>query len=462
MVESTVSKALPEINNACKKITTDPADLTLYSFDATRVRHMPECVAFPESTDEVSALLKVCTKYKIPVTPRGAGTGFTGASIPLKGGLVIALTRMKKILLVNEEALYCEVEPGVINYDLGKEIAKCGLFYPPDPASMKSSTIGGNVMTGAGGPSAIKYGVTRDYVMGLTAVLADGSVIETGIKTEKGVVGYDLTRLFVGSEGTLGIITKIRLKLIPLPSAVVAANAVFGSRKGAIDAVSKIVHARLVPRTLEYIDGTAIRCVEEYLKEELPLLSVNAEAILLIETDGDNEAAIEEMNKIREVCAKAGARGFDVAQSDEEMQKLWKVRQSISAALSRLRPTKINEDVTVPRNRIADLMERLDEISKRTGLPIINFGHAGDGNIHVNVMTDADDKEEYELALKTVDEIMDVALELDGTLSGEHGVGIAKIPYIAKELGENAIELSKRLKSAFDPLGIMNPGKIFP
>ncbi|MEE8484828.1 MAG: FAD-linked oxidase C-terminal domain-containing protein [Nitrospinota bacterium] len=471
MEESTVPKAtqelLPEIHPeilseiiaACKNVTTDPADLILYSFDATRVRHMPECVAFPESTDEVSALLKVCTKYKIPVTPRGAGTGFTGASIPLKGGLVIALTRMKKILLVNEEALYCEVEPGVINYDLGKEIAKLGLFYPPDPASMKSSTIGGNVMTGAGGPSAIKYGVTRDYVMGLTAVLADGSVINTGIKTEKGVVGYDLTRLFVGSEGTLGIITKIRLKLIPLPSAVVTANAVFVSRKDAIGAVSKILHARLLPRTLEYIDRTAIRCAEEYLKEGLP---VDAGAILLIETDGDMEAAIEEMNKIREVCAKAGAREFHMSHADEDAQKLWKVRRSISAALTRLRPTKINEDVTVPRNRIADLMERLDEISKKTGLPIINFGHAGDGNIHVNVMTDAENKEEYGLALKTVDEIMDVVLELDGTISGEHGVGIAKIPYIAKELGENAIELSKRLKSAFDPLGIMNPGKIFP
>jgi len=450
---------LGDIKKACKNTTTDTADLLLYSFDASGIKHRPDCVVFPESTDEVAAVVKVCAKHGIPVTPRGAGTGYTGAAVPANGGVVIVFTRMRRVLTINKEALYAEVEPGIVNHEFGRILAKEGLFYPPDPASLKSSTIGGNVMTGAGGPSAVKYGVTRDYVMGLTVVLADGSVLDTGTKTAKGVVGYDLTRLMVGSEGTLGIVCKIRLKILPMPETVVTATAVFASCKEAISASCAILGSRLIPRTLEYIDRTAIRCVEEYLNAGLP---VNAGAMLLMETDGEEKAARGEMKRIESICIMEGASNFAIAQTGAEAEKQWELRRSISASLKRIRPTKINEDVTVPRNRIAELIEKLDEISDKTGLPIINFGHAGDGNIHVNVMTDKNNEKEYELAMKTVEEILDITLELGGTLSGEHGIGVVKMPYIVREIGERGVAIGKSVKKAFDPQNILNPNKVFP
>ncbi|MBI3580666.1 MAG: FAD-binding protein, partial [Nitrospinae bacterium] len=352
---------------------------------------------------------------------------------------------------------YAEVEPGVVNAELGAELARRGLFYPPDPASMRSSTIGGNVMTGAGGPRAVKYGVTRDYVMGLTVVLADGAVMETGVKTLKWAVGYDLTSLMVGSEGTLGLVTKIRLRVVALPKKVATATAVFGGRGDAVRAVTDTMRSGVVPRTLEYIDRTAVLCVEEYLRAGLP---VDCGAMLLIETDGDG--AETEMEKIGAECRKNGAREFTVAGDEREADLMWRARRSISPALNRLRPTKINEDVTVPRDKVADLMDGLEAISRRTGLPIVTFGHAGDGNMHVNIMTDAGDPVEYKKALLAVEEVFDLTLELGGTLSGEHGVGLAKAPYIRREMGEAAVEVSKRLKKAFDPDNILNPGKIFP
>ena len=450
--------AVRELKEAAKNVSTDPADLILYSYDAAKIYHRPDCVAFPDSTQEVSELVKVCDAHNIPITPRGAGTGYTGGSVPVNGGLVIALGGMNRLLEINKDELYAEVEPGIVNFDFGQILAKESLFYPPDPASLKSSTIGGNVMTGAGGPSAVKYGVTRDYVMGLTVVMPDGKILETGVKTAKGVVGYDLTRLMVGSEGTLGIVTKIRLRVLPMPESVVTAMAVFDERKDAIDAVSAVLGARLTPRTMEFIDRTAIKCVEQYIKSGLP---VDAGAMLLLETDGAAQAAREEMEKVQSVCADFAVRSFAIAQSSQEAAEMWRVRRSISASLPRLRPTKINEDITVPRHRIAELVERLDEISDRTGLPIINFGHAGDGNIHVNVMTDSKNEKEYKLAMQTIEEIFDLTLELDGTLSGEHGIGLVKMPYIEKELGIYGVEVSKKVKQALDPKNIMNPSKIF-
>ncbi len=450
--------ALEELRKAAKNVSTDAADLILYSYDAAKISHRPDCVAFPDSTQEVSELVKVCDRHDIPITPRGAGTGYTGGCVPVNGGLVIALGMMNRLLEINKEEFYAEVEPGIVNYDFGQMLAKESLFYPPDPASLKSSTIGGNVMTGAGGPSAVKYGVTRDYVMGLTVVMPDGGILETGIKTAKGVVGYDLTRLMVGSEGTLGIATKIRLRVLPLPESVVTAMAVFNERKEAVDAVTAVLGSRLTPRTMEFIDRTAIQCVAKYIGGGLPL---DAGAMLLLETDGDEQSARREMENVKSVCASFDVRSFDVAQSGKESDEMWRVRRSISASLQRLRPTKINEDIAVPRHRIAELMERLDEISKRSGLPIINFGHAGDGNIHVNVMTDKNDEKEYRRALKTIDEILDLTLELDGTLSGEHGIGLVKMPYIAKEIGVYGVEVSKKVKQSIDPKNIMNPGKIF-
>lgn len=451
------SGVLSELKSACKNTTADPAELLLYSFDATRIKHLPDCVCFPDSTEEVVSLVKICAKRKIPITPRGAGTGFAGAAVPIMGGVVISFARMNRILKIEGDAMYAEVEPGVVNAELGAELDRHGLFYPPDPASMRSSTIGGNVMTGAGGPRAVKYGVTRDYVMGLTVVLADGRVMETGVKTLKGAVGYDLTSLMVGSEGTLGIVTKIRLRVVALPKKVATATAVFGGRGDAVRAVTDIMRSGTVPRTLEYIDRTALLCVEEYLKAGLP---VDCGAMLLIETDGDGADA--EMEKAGAECRKNGAREFTIARDEKGADLLWRVRRSISASLNRLRPTKLNEDVTVPRDKIAELMEKLDALSKKTGLPIVNFGHAGDGNMHVNIMTDAGDPVEYKKALSAVEELFDITLELGGTLSGEHGVGLAKAPYIRKEMGAAAVEVSKKLKKAFDPDNILNPGKIFP
>jgi len=450
---------IAELKNSCKDFTTSEADKLLYAFDATKTPVTPDFIAFPSTTQEVSALLKVCAKYKIPVTPRGAGTGFAGGSVPINGGLVIVLTKMNRLLAINKDALFVEVEPGIVNGELGKLLKTEGLFYPPDPASLKSSTIGGNVATGAGGPSAVKYGVTGDFVMGVTVVLPTGEILETGIKTDKGVVGYDLKKLFVGSEGTLGIITKIRLKVLPLPEAVLTASAVFENRHDAVNAVTSILHASIKPRTLEYIDKSAINSVNKFIDSGLP---ATASAMLLIETDGEPHDAKAEMESIKLICKSFNASSFEIADSEQEVEKQWMVRRSISASLQRLRPTKLNEDITVPRNKIATLMERLDALSARTGLPIINFGHAGDGNIHVNVMTDKNDEDEYRVALKTVDEIFDITLELDGTLSGEHGVGLTKKPYISKELSKTAIDVSKTIKKSLDPDNIMNPSKIFP
>ena len=321
-MQTTVSDAaIRELKEAAKNVSTDPTDLILYSYDAAKISHKPDCVAFPDSTQEVSELVKVCSAHNIPITPRGAGTGYTGGSVPVNSGLVIALGKMNRLLEINKKELYAEVEPGIINYDFGQMLAKESLFYPPDPASLKSSTIGGNVMTGAGGPSAVKYGVTRDYVMGLTVVMPDGGVLETGVKTAKGVVGYDLTRLMVGSEGTLGIVTKIRLRVLPLPESVVTAMAVFNERKEAIDAVTAILGARLTPRTMEFIDRTAIRCVAEYINSALP---VDAGAMLLLETDGTEKSAREEMEKVKSVCASHAVRSLDIANTPKEADEMWR------------------------------------------------------------------------------------------------------------------------------------------
>jgi len=454
-----IERAVSEIRKLCKNVTTEKSELILYGFDATKVTHTPDCVVFPESTEEVSAVVKVCAKYGLSITPRGAGTGFAGGAVPINGGVVFAFTKMNRLLKLEKGALYVEVEPGIVNGELGDLLKKEGLFYPPDPASLKSSTIGGNVSTGAGGPSAVKYGVTADHVMGLTVVLANGDIVETGIKTEKGVVGYNLTKLLVGSEGTLGIITRIRLKVLPLPESVITAAAFFPDRRSAVDASLTILQKRLKPRTLEYIDKTALESVLRFIDTEIP---TGSEAMLLLETDGDKDEAAREMSAIESVCRSHNAIEFKTAEGEGEAENLWKVRRSISASLRKYRPTKLNEDVTVPRNRIADLMERLDELSKESGVPIVTFGHAGDGNVHVNIMTDINDKEEYRSALEAVDKVFDITLELDGTLSGEHGVGLAKKPYIAKELGVTAIRLSKEIKKAFDPDNILNPGKLFP
>lgn len=440
-----------------ENISTSREDLICYSYDATNRSFLPDAVVFPNSANQISFILKMANFEGIPVTPRGAGSGTVGGALPVEGGIVISLEGMNRILEIDRENLIAVVEPGVVTGDLQREVEDVGLFYPPDPTSLKFSTIGGNVAQSAGGPRAVKYGVTRDYVLGLEVVLPTGEVISTGVKTLKGVVGYDLTRLLVGSEGTLGVITKIILKLIPLPDVVKTMVAVFPRMRDSATAVTEII-SNVIPSTLEFMDDHCIRCVEGYMGIGLPL---DVEALLLCEVDGDKDVVERQVEAIKEICSKNNARDVRVAKDKAEVKDLWRARRAIPPALARLKPHKINEDVVVPRARISELLEGIQGIGKRYGLVIANFGHAGDGNIHVNVMVDRTDADEMGRAERAVEEIFKLAIGLGGTLSGEHGVGITKAPYIGMELSPGAIDVMKRIKQVLDPKGIMNPGKVF-
>ncbi len=433
-------------------------DRFCYSYDAAGGKSLPDLVVRPATAEEISKIVMLANEYLIPVIPRGSGSGFVGGSTPVSGGIVMILTRMSKIIYVDEDNLTAEVEPGVITQKLQQEVEKSGLFYPPDPASLKFSTIGGNVAVNSGGPRAIKYGVTKDYILGLEAVLPTGEIIHTGVKTVKGVVGYDLTRLLIGSEGTLGIITKILLKLLPKPKKVRTALAVFPEVDDAARAVTEIIRSKIIPATLEFMDYTAMQCVEDYLEVGLPK---KAGAMLLIEVDGDDDVVDKEIKQIDLLCNKYNTGQILIAADDQEQGKLWAARRAISPALGRLKPTKINEDIVVPRSKVPSIIKRIRKIAEDFNLTIINFGHAGDGNIHVNIMTDKKDKDEYERAKKAVKEIFSAVLDLEGTISGEHGVGLTKSPYIRMEIEPVALRKMEEIKKVFDPNNIMNPGKIF-
>ncbi len=442
-----------------ENVFDDQETRVCYSYDATNIKYLPDLVVFPKTPQQISEILKLANSARFPVIPRGAGTGFTGGTLPVAGGVVLVLTKMNKILKIDPDNLLAIVEPGVVTFDLQREVEKIGLFYPPDPASLKSSTIGGNVAEGAGGPRAVKYGTTKDYVLGLEVVLPTGEIIATGVQTVKSVVGYDLTKLLVGSEGTLGIITKIILRLIPLPKAKRTMLAIFPTIDSAANAVSQTISSKIVPTTLEFMDNACIRCVEDYLHMGLP---VDAGALLIIEVDGAPEALAGEIDEIKKICELNQALEIKVANDQQEAEELWKARRAVSAAVVKLNPTKINEDITVPRSRVPDILRRVEAIAKKYNLIIVNFGHAGDGNIHVNVLIDRQKPGEEERAHEAVKEIFAATLELGGTISGEHGIGITKAPYIAMELGDMGLEIMKRIKQVFDPNNILNPGKIFP
>ena len=382
----------------------------------------------------------------------------TGGALAVQGGLVLVMTRFSSILAIDTDNLVAEVEPGVVTGHFQEVVEEKGLFYPPDPSSALYSTLGGNVAECAGGPRAVKYGVTRDYVLGLEVVLPTGEIIRTGVRTAKGVVGYDLTRLMVGSEGTLGVITKIVLRLFPLPEVVRTLSVVFSRIKDVARTVCEIIRSGVVPRTVEYMDQPAIRCVEDYLDIGLP---VDAGAMLLMDIDGSPSAVEATLQHLVAICDKGGAHQIKVASSEQEAKDLWRARHAISPALFRLGPDKINEDIVVPRNRIPDMVEWIDELRSRTGLTIVTFGHAGDGNIHFNIMLDRRDKDVLKKAESAVEELFEKTIALGGTISGEHGVGITKAPYIGMEIGSEELALMKRIKAVFDPNGILNPGKIF-
>jgi glycolate oxidase len=440
-------------------LSDQPEDLIAYGFDAAAAapEHAPDMVAFPSGPEQISATLKLANEHLFPVTARGSGTGAVGASVPIQGGLALVLTRMNKILSIDKENLTALVEPGVVTGRLAAEVEKLGLFYPPDPASLNVSTLGGNVAMGSGGPRAVKYGVTRDYVLGLEVVLPDGAVINTGAQTVKSVVGYDLTRLMVGSEGTLGIVTKIRLRLIPKPEAVRTATGLFRNVADAARAVSAIIGAKIIPSALELMDKGSVAAVEKLLHS-----GPRDAALLLVETDGPQALAAGEMERIGDILRAHGAEDVRTAASEAERAALWKARRSMSQAVAAISPNKINEDVTVPRSKIPDLIAALEALSRETQVPIISFGHAGDGNMHVNILTDKGDRDHFARAQKAVEEVFRITLKLGGTLSGEHGIGLAKAKYIESEIGKRGVELTRALKKLFDPNNILNPGKIIP
>ena len=440
-------------------VSSQPEDLVAHGYDASSVapEHAPELVAFPTCAGEIAETLKLANEFRFPVTARGAGTGAVGASVPIHGGVVLSLAGMNKILSIDTANLTALVEPGVVTGKLAAEVEKLGLFYPPDPASLKVSTLGGNVTMGSGGPRAVKYGVTRDYVLGLEVVLPDGSIVHTGAQTVKSVVGYDLTRLMVGSEGTLGIVTKIRLRLIPKPETALTAVGLFHGVEEAAKAVSAVIGAKIIPCALELMDKGSVAAVEKLLRAGLP-----EAALLLAETDGPKALAAADMERIVEIMTAHGAIEVRSAETAEERAILWKARRAMSQAVAAAAANKINEDVTVPRSRIPDLVAALEALSARLVVPIISFGHAGDGNMHVNILTDRKDKDHYARAQSAVEEVFRITLSLGGTLSGEHGIGLAKARYIESEIGKKGVDLTRALKKLFDPNNILNPGKIIP
>ncbi len=445
-----------------KYLTIAKEDLLCYSYDGTGMEYMPSAVAFPGSAEEVCSIMQLANETPFPVIPRGAGTGMTGGSLPVEGGLILAMSRLNRILEIDRENQVAVVEPGVITGQFQTAVKQEGLFYPPDPASSDFCTMGGNVAECAGGPSAIKYGVTRDYVLGLEVVLPDGRLMHTGVRTAKGVVGYDLTRLFVGSEGTLCVITKITVKLLALPSNRKTYLVLVASLQQATSLVSEILNNNILPRTLEYMDRTALQVVEDFLPQELP---PSTQALLLIEVDGDEHMVEEQGSKLLDMLADR-QRYPDIlevrpAQNEQQVEDLWKARRSISPATFQLKPHKISEDVVVPRNRIAALVNCTEKLSRELGITILTFGHAGDGNIHVNIMIDKDDPVESEKGQSARQKLFVHVMSLYGTLSGEHGVGLTKAPFLALELDDTALEVMRNLKRLFDPNNILNPGKIF-
>ncbi|MFX0561253.1 FAD-binding oxidoreductase [Tepidibacillus infernus] len=442
-----------------KRVMTDISDLYSYSYDGSFGTYLPDIVVQPKSKDEIVRLVQLANQEKLPIYPRGQSTGLSGGSLPVKGGLVLDLSKMNQTLIIDPDNLVAIVSPGVLTADIHKVAEQYGLMYPPDPSSSHVSTIGGNLAENSGGPKGLKYGVTKDYVIGLEVVTPEGKVIRTGGKTVKNVTGYDLTKLIVGSEGTLGIITEAILRLIPKPPATETAMVIFNDIVDSGRAISKILTSGILPSKLELMDHASIQAVEDYEPVGLPR---DAEAILLIEVDGHPLAMKDEIEKVKEICSQLGAREVKIATTKEEREELWRARKLVSPAIVKIKPTKISEDATVPRSKIPEMFKRLKEIKEKYQLHLVIFGHAGDGNLHPNIIANKLDKEEMKRVEKAVEEIFRATIELGGTLSGEHGIGIMKAPFMKMELGEEGLEMMKRIKKAWDPNNILNPGKIFP
>ena len=441
------------------QLLQEKEDLIPYSFDGTAMLHqLPEAVVFPKTTEEVAALLRFASEEGLPVVTRGSGTGLSGGSVPVAGGFVLCLAKMDRILEVDPANHTLTAEAGAVTLKIAEAAEAADLFYPPDPGSMKISTIGGNVAENSGGLRGLKYGVTKDYVMGLEVVLPSGEVLFTGNKCVKDVAGYSLRDLFIGSEGTLGIITKVVLNLIPKPAARKTLLAVYPRMEDAAATVSAIIAARIIPCTLEFLDRVTINCVEDFAKVGLPR---DADAVLLIETDGHPAAVQDEADRMAALASQHGASSVRVAATAEEAAALATARRSAFSALARVAPTTILEDATVPRSELAKMIRFIQGISTKYDLKIGTFGHMGDGNLHPTFLTNERNHEEMHRVEAAMKEIFDFAVGLGGTITGEHGVGLAKKEFLKAALGDLNLDVMRRVKKAFDPKGILNPGKIF-
>ncbi|MCK5639588.1 MAG: FAD-binding protein [Gammaproteobacteria bacterium] len=440
-------------------LLTAAADCWPYGYDNSRQHSLPSAVLMPATQQQVAELVRLCNEEKLTIVARGHGTGTAGAAIPAEGGLVLSLERMARILRVDPANRLMVVEPGVTNQAAQKAAAEVGFFWPPDPTSATVCTIGGNLACNAAGPRAVKYGTPRENVLGLRAVTGTGEELRTGVYTTKGVVGYDLTRLLIGSEGTLGIITEATLKLTPLPEAKRTLRAIYADMQSAASAVSRIMAQPVIPCALEFIDGRAIEMIRDYSQAELPL---EAGSLLMIEVDGPAAYLDDACQAVMNAAQGEGCLELTQAETSEQVASLWRTRKALSPALRTVAPKKINEDVVVPVSRIPELIDGLDKLGRQHHITIVNFGHAGNGNIHVNLLVNPDDAQEMAQAEQCLSDLFDLVLQLEGSLSGEHGIGLVKREFVSRELDPVAMQLMYRIKDQFDPNGILNPGKGLP
>ena len=456
-MESSLITALQTIVGTAN-VMTSPEDLFCYSYDATPgFSHMPEAVVVPANTAEVSKVLALANEHRIPVYPRGAGTNLSAGTVPTKGGIVLLMTKMNQILEIDPTNLTATAQPGVVVVELNKAVEAYGLLYPPDPGTLTTATMGGTVAENSGGLRGLKYGVSKHYIIGLEVVLADGRILNTGGKNVKDVAGYDLTKLFTGSEGTLGVVTKIMVKLVPAPEARKSMLATFDNLDNAGQAIKNIIINKTIPATLEIMDNATIRTVEDYAHVGLP---VEAEAVLLIEVDGIPEVVEKEAASVVQVLTEANAVEIKVAKDAAERDRIWTARRAALPALAKLRPTTFVEDATVPRDRVPDMIRAINAIAQKYNVTIGTFGHAGDGNMHPTIVCDIRNAEEMERVYKAMDEIFAAAIGMGGTLSGEHGIGLGKLKYMKDQFGEVGMQTMQAIKKALDPNNILNPGKL--
>jgi glycolate oxidase len=455
-MDEKTKKALIDIVGE-ENFTDSLIDLVSYSYDASEHSHRPSCAVWAETPEQVSGILKLADTERIPVIPRGAGTGLSGMSVPIKGGIVLDLNHMNKILKISIEDRLAVVQPGVVYDDLERALVPHGFFFPPDPASGKVCTLGGNVATNAGGLKGAKYGTTRDYVLGLQVVLTDGRIMRTGSKTMKSVSGYDMTRLLVGSEGTLGVITEITLKISPRPTATSTALATFGNLEDAGRALSETMYSGIIPSALEILGRKTILAINQNTDLGLP----EVDAIILVETDGYTEEETDyQMNKVIKVFKKNNADDIKQAKAKEEAKKLWTARKSAYAVLARIKTHFVLEDITVPMSRIAEMLKGVEAIAERHNIQIATYGHAGDGNLHPQILYDGYDPEQVKSMEAATAELFKLSIDLGGTLTGEHGIGLSKASFMTLEHDPVAMDMMRSIKKTFDPNNILNPGKM--